>query len=42
MSEHLCWFAAGTLAELGLGPSARNINIAGARLAAQRIVHALS
>ncbi|KAK1744065.1 hypothetical protein QTG54_005662 [Skeletonema marinoi] len=42
VSEHLRWsdrvFVAGALAELELGPSARNI--AGARLAAERIVQA--
>ena len=42
VSKHLCWservFVAGALAELELGPSARNI--AGARLAAERIMSA--
>jgi len=44
VDENLCWhpriFVAGALAELELGPSARNI--AGARLAAERILEAAS
>ena len=44
VDENLCWhpriFVAGALAELELGPSARNI--AGARLAAERILQAVN